>query len=233
MYDPKYTNFWLVWASFLPSRPASVQIRVRVPAGRSCVPLRRHPCRGLHVRSVAGSPGMEPAEKVEQCAPSWLKELFEHPEKGGEEAADVERTLEKRQKLLLLLEILAASLTYQAGMSLPGGFWQESKLGHVAGDPVLNDNYPRRYVAFFYRNATAFVASLGVIMLLVNRKLLATGIRSRALRVCVILDLVGLMGAFAAGSCRKVSTSIYVLVLTFAVLLCIALQVTLVLSETA
>ncbi|KAF7071581.1 hypothetical protein CFC21_076856 [Triticum aestivum] len=173
------------------------------------------------------------SEKMEQCAPSWLKELFEHPEQGEEEAADVERTLEKRRKLLLLLAILAASLTYQAGMGPPGGFWQESKLGHVAGDPVLNDNYPRRYVAFFYCNATAFVASLAVIMLLVNRKLSARGIRSHALRVCVILDLVGLMGAFAAGSCRKVSTSIYVLVLTFAVLLCIALQVTLVLSETA
>ncbi|VAI29853.1 unnamed protein product [Triticum turgidum subsp. durum] len=172
------------------------------------------------------------SEKMEQCAPSWLKELFEHPEQ-GEEEADVERTLEKRRKLLLLLAILAASLTYQAGMGPPGGFWQESKLGHVAGDPVLNDNYPRRYVAFFYCNATAFVASLAVIMLLVNRKLSARGIRSYALRVCVILDLVGLMGAFAAGSCRKVSTSIYVLVLTFAVLLCIALQVTLVLSETA
>ncbi|KAM3255855.1 hypothetical protein ACQJBY_048809 [Aegilops geniculata] len=172
------------------------------------------------------------SEKMEQCAPSWLKELFEHPEH-GEEEADVERTLEKRRKLLLLLAILAASLTYQAGMGPPGGFWQESKLGHVAGDPVLNDNYPRRYVAFFYCNATAFVASLAVIMLLVNRKLSARGIRSYALRVCVILDLLGLMGAFAAGSCRKVSTSIYVLVLTFAVLLCIALQVTLVLSETA
>uniref|UniRef100_M8BHF9 PGG domain-containing protein n=1 Tax=Aegilops tauschii TaxID=37682 RepID=M8BHF9_AEGTA len=171
------------------------------------------------------------SEKMEQCAPSWLKELFEHPEQGEEEAADVERTLEKRRKLLLLLAILAASLTYQAGMGPPGGFWQESKLGHVAGDPVLNDNYPRRYVAFFYCNATAFVASLAVIMLLVNRKLSAREIRSHALRVCVILDLVGLMGAFAAGSCRKVSTSIYVLVLTFAVLLCIALQVTLVLSE--
>ncbi|XP_044947145.1 uncharacterized protein LOC123396161 [Hordeum vulgare subsp. vulgare] len=173
------------------------------------------------------------SEKMELCAPSWLKEVLEHPENGEQEAADIERALEKRRKLLLLLAILAASLTYQAGMSPPGGFWQESKLGRVAGDPVLNDNYPRRYVAFFYCNATAFVASLAVIMLLVNRKLSEGGIRSHALRVCVILDLVGLMGAFAAGSCRKVSTSIYVLVLIFAVLLCIVLQVTLVLSETA
>jgi len=68
-------------------------------------------------------------------------------------------------------------------------------------------------------------------MLLVNRKLSARGIQSHALRVCVILDLIGLMGAFAAGSSRKVSTSIYVFVLVFAVLVCIALQVILVVSE--
>jgi len=116
-------------------------------------------------------------------------------------------------------------------MSPPGGFWQQNKTGHVVGNPVLNDNYPRRYLAFFYCNATAFVASLAIIMLLVNRKLSTKGIQSYALRVCVILDLVGLMGAFAAGSSRKVSTSIYVFILIFAVLICIMLQVILVVSK--
>lgn len=116
-------------------------------------------------------------------------------------------------------------------MNPPGGFWQENITGHVVGNPVLNDNYRRRYMAFFYCNATAFVSSLAIIMLLVNRKLSARGIQSHALGVCVVLDLAGLMGAFAAGSSRKVSTSIYVLVLVVAVLLCITLQVVLVVSE--
>ncbi|XP_010238738.1 uncharacterized protein LOC100840350 [Brachypodium distachyon] len=167
---------------------------------------------------------------MERRAPEWLKEVFErHPE--GDEA--MERKLEKRRKLLLLLAILAASLTYQAGMSPPGGFWQENESGHVVGNPTLSDNYRRRYLAFFYCNATAFVASLAIIMLLVNRNLSARGIRCYALRVCVILDLFGLMGAFAAGSCRKVSTSVYVIALILAVLLCVALQVAFALSETA
>ncbi|KAF8706519.1 hypothetical protein HU200_030796 [Digitaria exilis] len=169
-------------------------------------------------------------EKLEQSTPEWLnKKLFELPVE--EEDEDVKWKLEKSRKLLLLLAILAAGLTYQAGMSPPGGFWQENKTGHVVGNPVLYDNYPRRYLAFFYCNATAFVASLAIIMLLVNRKLSVRGIQSHALRVCVILDLIGLMGAFAAGSSRKVSTSIYVFTLVFAVLLCIALQVILVVSE--
>lgn len=170
-------------------------------------------------------------EKLEPCVPRWLKKLFELPNDEHAEEEAMEWKLEKRRKLLLLLAILAASLTYQAGMSPPGGFWQENKTDHVVGNPVLNDNYHRRYLAFFYCNATAFVASLAIIMLLVNRKLSARGIRSYALQVCVILDLIGLMGAFAAGSCRKVSTSIYVFVLVFAVLVCIAFQVALVVSE--
>ncbi|CAN6288591.1 unnamed protein product [Urochloa humidicola] len=168
-------------------------------------------------------------EKLKLFVPKWIKKLFElQPE---EEDEDLKWKLEKTRKLLLLLAILAASLTYQAGMSPPGGFWQENMTGHLVGNPVLNDNYPRRYLTFFYCNGTAFVASLAIIMLLVNRKLSARGIQSYALTVCVILVLIGLMGAFAAGSSRKVSTSIYVFTLVFAVLVCIALQVILVVSE--
>ncbi|GJN33993.1 hypothetical protein PR202_gb22624 [Eleusine coracana subsp. coracana] len=168
-------------------------------------------------------------EELVGRVPNRLKDLFQM--QAVEEDENTERKLEKSRKLLLLLAILAASLTYQAGMSPPGGFWQENRTGHVVGDPVLNDNYPRRYLAFFYCNATAFVASLAIIMMLVNRKLSTRGIQSYALRVCVILVLMGLMGAFAAGSCRKVSTSIYVLVLVVAVLIGIAVQVAVVVSE--
>ncbi|AQK57315.1 Embryogenesis transmembrane protein-like [Zea mays] len=168
-------------------------------------------------------------DRLEEAVPRCLKKLFELPPEEDDE--DMRWKLEKRRKLLLLLAILAASLTYQAGLNPPGGFWQENSTGHVVGNPVLNDNYRRRYMAFFYCNATAFVSSLAIIMLLVNRKLSARGIQSHALGVCVVLDLAGLMGAFAAGSSRKVSTSIYVLVLVVAVLLCITLQVVLVVSE--
>jgi hypothetical protein len=53
--------------------------------------------------------------------------------------------LDNRHEVLLLLAILVAALTYQAGLTPPGGFWSaDDNLGHHAGFPVLLDNYPPR-----------------------------------------------------------------------------------------
>lgn len=62
------------------------------------------------------------------------------------------KDLEKRRKFLMLLSVLAASSTYQAGISPPGGFWTDSKHGHQAGYPLFNDEFLHRYKAFFYFN---------------------------------------------------------------------------------
>ncbi|KAJ1259051.1 hypothetical protein BS78_10G123700 [Paspalum vaginatum] len=137
---------------------------------------------------------------------------------------DEGQDLEKRRKFLMLLAILAASITYQAGISPPGGFWSDNN-GHQAGDPVFHDEFPRRYRVFFYFNATAFMASLVVIMLLVSKRLFHKGLEGYALHACVLVDLISLMGAFAAGSCRKVSTSFYVILVVVAVSVYVMIQV--------
>ncbi|OEL16098.1 hypothetical protein BAE44_0022882, partial [Dichanthelium oligosanthes] len=127
--------------------------------------------------------------------------------------------------LLLMLAILAATLTYQAGLTPPGGFWLgDDELGHIAGDPVLLSSYPRRYTAFFYHNATSFMASVALTILLVNPNLYRAAIRCQALCVCMVAGLFGLMGGYAAGSSRHVRTSIYMIALvavvfTFVILL--------------
>ncbi|CAL5043224.1 unnamed protein product [Urochloa decumbens] len=133
--------------------------------------------------------------------------------------------LENRREVLLLLAILAATLTYQAGLTPPGGFWMDDKGVHHAGYPILYDNYHRRYTAFFYCNAASFMASVAVIVLLVNPNLYRPGIRCYALYVCMVVGMFGLMGAYAAGSSRDLRTSIYVLTLVVAVFAFVALEV--------
>ncbi|CAM0914045.1 unnamed protein product [Alopecurus aequalis] len=149
--------------------------------------------------------------------------FFTLDEKKQQEDGDL---LDKRREVLLLLAILVAALTYQAGLTPPGGFWpDDDNLGHHAGFSVLLDNYPKRYRAFFYCNAISFMASVALIVLLVNPNLYRPGIRCYALYVCMVAGMFGLMGAYAAGSSRSLRTSIYVLTLVAAVFAFVILQV--------
>ncbi|XP_066342179.1 uncharacterized protein [Miscanthus floridulus] len=137
--------------------------------------------------------------------------------------------LDEYREVLLLLAILAATLTYQAGLTPPGGFWEkdDDRSGHRAGFPVLQDKYPRRYKAFFYCNAASFMASVALILLLLNANLYRPGIRCYALYVCMVAGMFGLMAAYAAGSSLHLRTSIISLALViavFAALVCLAIR---------
>uniref|UniRef100_A0A0D9XVC0 PGG domain-containing protein n=1 Tax=Leersia perrieri TaxID=77586 RepID=A0A0D9XVC0_9ORYZ len=130
---------------------------------------------------------------------------------------DKKQKLEKKREVLLLLAILAATLTYQAGLTPPGGFWEKDELGHQAGFPVLLEKYPHRYKAFFYCNAASFMASVALIVLLLNPNLYGPGIKCYALFVCMVAGMFSLIGAYAAGSSLHLRTSIIVLILVIAV----------------
>ncbi|TVU50452.1 hypothetical protein EJB05_01824, partial [Eragrostis curvula] len=133
---------------------------------------------------------------------------------------DDEDKLDKNREWLLLLAILAATLTYQAGLTPPGGFWEnDDKFGHHAGFPVLQGKYPHRYMAFFYCNAASFMASVSLIILLLNPNLYMPGIQCHALSVCMVVGMFGLMGAYAAGSSLHLRTSIIVLALVSALVI--------------
>ncbi|CAN6197946.1 unnamed protein product [Urochloa humidicola] len=143
----------------------------------------------------------------------------------ADEVEEMER--DKKRKLLLLLAILAVTITYQAGLTPPGKFWlEQGDAAHHVGDPVLADNYPRRYKAFFYCNATSFMASVAVIVILVGRDLSDANKKYLwPLYICMGAGMVGLMGAYAVGTTRKVRTSIYVFALVVAVLVFAGLHI--------
>jgi zinc transporter ZupT len=136
------------------------------------------------------------------------------------EEQDIEEKLRAKRKYLMLLGILAASVTYQAGLAPPGGVWQDDAPGHAAGDPVMHDNRRHRYLAFFYSNSTSFVASVVVIVLLLppslNKKWWSWWLV--VMNTTVVLDLLGLLIAYAAGSSRSWKTAGYVTALVIAVL---------------
>ncbi|TKW09959.1 hypothetical protein SEVIR_6G136000v4 [Setaria viridis] len=144
-------------------------------------------------------------------------------------AAETTSTLpEKKHKHLLLLAILVATITYQVGLTPPGGFWisDDRRLGHYAGHAVLLDSNPRHFKAFFYCNTASFMASMALILLLVNPNLHRLAIRCYPLYACQVAGLFGLIGAYAAGSARSLRTSGFLFVLVGAVIAVIVLNIT-------
>jgi hypothetical protein len=126
----------------------------------------------------------------------------------------------------MLLATFVVTITYGGGLSPPGGFWSNIQDGLRLSLPILQNHSSARYLAFFVCNTTAFVASLLIIMLLLDKRLKKElSVRSVALYGLIVVALFGLVGAYAAGSCREIDTTIYVVSLIGAVLAYIFLQV--------
>jgi len=121
-------------------------------------------------------------------------------------------------KYLMLVGILAASVTYLTGLKPPGGLWREDGARHDAGNPVLYDIDWHRYNAFFYSNSTSFMASITVIALLLSRMILGSNKPLWPMHTAMLLDMLALLGAYAAGSARDWCTSKDVALLLFPVL---------------
>uniref|UniRef100_A0A0E0A8D2 PGG domain-containing protein n=1 Tax=Oryza glumipatula TaxID=40148 RepID=A0A0E0A8D2_9ORYZ len=127
-----------------------------------------------------------------------------------------------KRKYLMLLGVLAASVTYQAGLNPPGGVWQHNSNGYTIGDSVMHDNMRHRYHIFFYSNSFSFVASVVVIILLLPEELLEKNRWLTVMNVTVVLDLLGLLLAYVSGSSMRWEPSVFVIVMVVAALGCAA-----------
>lgn len=134
---------------------------------------------------------------------------------GGDEEGNnkKEEWVKKMRGWLMVLTVLSASVTYQAGLNPPGGFWQDDlqssnfTKGHKAGNPVLATNSPIRYGIFFSFNASTFVMSLIIIVLLLKPSFFHEEVRLDLLRNFLIGNNINLVLAFAAGSCHDFKSS--------------------------
>jgi hypothetical protein len=141
------------------------------------------------------------------------------------EALKMMKAEERLRKILMLLATFAVSVTYAAGLSTPGGFWDSIGDSHWPGDAILKDRHSRRLTVFLLCNTTSFVASLLItVLLIIDRKLREKTPRSLVLYACIVVALFGLVGAYAAGGCRKTDTTVYVISLVGAVLAFILLH---------
>ncbi|KAJ4763364.1 hypothetical protein LUZ62_073739 [Rhynchospora pubera] len=129
-----------------------------------------------------------------------------------------ETWFEEMRGWIMVVAVLIASVTYASGLNPPGGFWQDDSDGHDAGVSILHDKYNTRFTTFFYANASAFMTSLVIIILLMNKKFYNNNIKVLILNISLVVGLMSLMIAYAAGSTRRFSTSLYVIALAVGVM---------------
>lgn len=117
----------------------------------------------------------------------------------------------KVRKQLLLLATLVFSNTYTVGLNPPGGVLEEDTASAFAGTPALLSKHAARYLVFYYCNTAALAASLVAIFLLLLKN--PTWIQLAMLRLAMVLGLLGLLGAYLAGSCWDKPAIVYAIIL--------------------
>ncbi|XP_078177420.1 uncharacterized protein LOC144571898 [Carex rostrata] len=175
----------------------------------------------ISLSAVSGSLEQQPQSPLQQYNPNTVQSTPPCPttQAHNNNAQDArQKWFEDMRGWVMVVAVLVVSVTYTTGLSPPGGLWQDNN-GHEAGSSILRDKSPDRYTTFFYANATAFMTSLVIIILLMNEKFYCDRSKVVMLYISMVLDLVSLMIAYAAGCARRVSTSIYVIVLAVGVLL--------------
>ena len=77
------------------------------------------------------------------------------------------------------------------------------------------------YLTFYYFNATAFVTSLVIMVLLMSERFYHGEAKVVALMLTTFVDLASLVGAYIAGTPRYATSCVYIVVITCVSFICV------------
>ncbi|XP_072980414.1 uncharacterized protein [Typha angustifolia] len=193
----------------MPLTPSPTQSQSQSPS-----PSPRHPVLEAVSQSPIGdsSRSQEATETVLSVQDPGDAEKKRTREAVKKEHQKMKAVFEKQMRgWMMILATLFASMTFQAGINPPGGFWQDdvthiinnstirsTENSYSAGSPILATKSSHRFSLFAWCNFLAFAFSMGIVFLMLSEKFISR-IGAVALRGTIVLDMVLVLVAFGAG----------------------------------
>lgn len=122
---------------------------------------------------------------------------------------------------LMTVATLLMSMAFQSGMSIPGGYWDDTKINsssasndssndtkHTAGQPIIMNMDHYRYFSFLILNVAAFGTSMLVIVLLLFNKFPQHTLLS--IRWLLVYAMVIIAMVYALGCAPKIVFALYI-----------------------
>ncbi|XP_058112285.1 ankyrin repeat-containing protein BDA1-like [Magnolia sinica] len=132
------------------------------------------------LKAILKKVGARSAEEIFHPSPGPISlanemELPTKRRKTKKRKRDHDRWLDETRSTLMVVAILIATETFEAGLNPPGSVWQDtledntgSGKGHTAGEAIMSYIYWKEYRVFMIFNSTGFISSLLIILLLIS-----------------------------------------------------------------